>query len=85
MDEKTILAELGPAINKLRTLALVALDMEDAHPMALPEPPEPDNVAAYERHMKAIVQQVNLPQSREIFQLIHRLQDILYELKLHLL
>ena len=59
MDEKTILAELGPAINQLRTLALVALDMEDPHPMALPEPPEPDNVAAYERHMKAIAQQVN--------------------------
>ena len=59
MDEKTIFAELGPAINKLRTLALVALDMEDAHPLALPEPPEPDNVAAYERHMKAIAQQVN--------------------------
>ena len=59
MDEKTILTELGPAINKLRTLALVALDMDDAHPLALPEPPEPDNVAAYEGHMTAIAQQVN--------------------------
>jgi hypothetical protein len=59
MDEQTILAELVPAIHSLKTLALVALDMEDAHPLALPEPPEPDQVAAYERHMTAIAQQVN--------------------------
>ena len=58
MDEQTILAELAPAINSLKTLALVALDMEDAHPLALPEPPEPDKVAAYEQHMTAIAQQV---------------------------
>jgi len=59
MDEQTILEELAPAINSLKTLALVALDMEDAHPLALPEPPEPDKVAAYERQMTAIAQQVN--------------------------
>ena len=59
MDEQTILAELGPVIHSLKTLALVALDMEDAHPLALPEPPEPDKVAAYERQMTAIAQQVN--------------------------
>ena len=59
MDEQTILTELTPAINSLKTLALVALDMEDAHPLSLPEPPEPDQVAAYERHMTAIAQQVN--------------------------
>ena len=59
MDEQTILAELVPAVNSLKTLALVALDMEDAHPMALPEPPELAQVAAYERHMTAIAQQVN--------------------------
>jgi hypothetical protein len=58
MDEKTIFAELGQAISMLKTLALVALDMEDAHPMSLPEPPEPDQVAAYERHITAIAQQV---------------------------
>ena len=40
MDEQTILAELVPVIHSLKTLALVALDMEDAHPLALPEPPE---------------------------------------------
>jgi len=59
MDEQTILAELAPVINSLKTLALVALDMEDAHPLALPEPPEPDQVAAYEQHMTAIAQQVH--------------------------
>lgn len=59
MDEQTILAELAPAINSLKTLALVALDMEDAHPLALPEPPGPDQVTTYERHMTAVAQQVN--------------------------
>ena len=58
MDEQIILTELAPAINSLKTLSLVALDMEDAHPLALPEPPEPDKVAAYERHMTTIAQQV---------------------------
>src|SRR5215510_10279132 len=58
MEEKTVLAELGEAIATLKTLALVALDVEHAHPLALPEPPGPDNVAAYERHMNAICQQV---------------------------
>ena len=59
MDEQTILAELVPVIHSLKTLALVALDMEDAHPLALPEPPEPPQVAAYEQHMTAVAQQVN--------------------------
>ena len=47
MEENTLLTDLGAAINSLRTLALVALDMEESHPLALPEPPEPDKVAAY--------------------------------------
>lgn len=72
MDEQTILAELVPAVNSLKTLALVALDMEDAHPLALPEPPEPDKVAAYERQMMAIAQQVN-PRHRAL--LTGSLQD----------
>ena len=59
MDEQIILVELVPVIHSLKTLALVALDLEDAHPLALPEPPEPDQVAAYEQHMTAIAQQVN--------------------------
>ena len=58
MEENTILTELGVAINTLKTLALVTLDIADAHPLALPEPPEPDKVAAYEQRMTAISQQV---------------------------
>ncbi len=58
MEEKTLLIELGAAIDTLKTLALVALDTEESHPLALPEPPAPDKVAAYERHMNAIGQQV---------------------------
>lgn len=58
MEENTVLTALGTAINSLRTLALVALDMEEAHPLALPEPPEPDKVATYEQRMTAISQQV---------------------------
>lgn len=58
MDENTVLTGLRVAINSLRTLALVALDMEESHPMALPEPPEAHQVAAYEQHMTAITQQV---------------------------
>lgn len=59
MDEKVIIAELTPAINALRTLSLVALDLEDPHPMALPELPEADKVATYERQMNAIAAQVS--------------------------
>jgi hypothetical protein len=58
MDEKTILAELGAAIDTLKTLALVTVNKEEAHPLALPEPPAPDKVAAYERHMDALAKQV---------------------------
>jgi hypothetical protein len=32
--------------------------MEESHPLALPEPPAPDKVAAYEQHMANITQQV---------------------------
>jgi hypothetical protein len=58
MEEKTILGELGTAIDTLKTLALVTVDKEEAHPLALPEPPASDKVAAYERHMNAIANQV---------------------------
>jgi hypothetical protein len=58
MDEKVVLKELQGAIDLLRTLALVALDMEESHPLALPEPPEPRTVATYEQHMHAMTQQV---------------------------
>ena len=58
MDERIVLKELQDAIDTLRTLALVALDMEESHPLALPEPPESHRVAAYEQHMNAITQHV---------------------------
>jgi hypothetical protein len=58
MEEKAILAELGVAIDALKTLALVTVDTAESHPLALPEPPAPDKVAAYERHMNAIAKQV---------------------------
>jgi hypothetical protein len=58
VDESTILKELRAAIDSLRTLALVALDMEESHPLALPEPPQADKVAAYEQHMTALSRHV---------------------------
>src|SRR5262245_55501473 len=67
MNEQTVLAELAPAINSLKTLSLIALDMEDAHPLALPEPPEPDKVASYERQMNTVAQQVN-PRHRTLLE-----------------
>ncbi len=65
MDEKIILAELTPAVNALRTLSLVALDLEDPHPMALPELPEAEKVVVYDRQMAAIAAQVN-PSHRKL-------------------
>lgn len=67
MDENAVLAELTPAINALRTLSLVALDLEDPHPMALPELPEADKVATYERQMNAVAAQVH-PQHRGLLE-----------------
>ena len=58
MEEKTLLTELGVAIDTLKTLALVTVDTEESHPLALPEPPAPDKVVEYERHMNAISKQV---------------------------
>ena len=58
MNESTVLKELRAAIDSLRTLALVALDMEESHPLALPEPPQSATVAAYEQHMTSISSQV---------------------------
>jgi len=58
MEENALLTELGHAIDTLKTLALVTLDAENSHPLALPEPPTHDQVAAYERHMNALHQQL---------------------------
>jgi hypothetical protein len=59
MDESTVLQELRVAIDTLKNLALVALDLEESHPLALPEPPTPEKVAAYEQHMRALTQHVS--------------------------
>jgi hypothetical protein len=59
MDESTVLKELRVAIDTLRRLALVALDIGESHPLALPEPPAPEAVAAYEQHMNAITPHVS--------------------------
>jgi hypothetical protein len=59
MDESTVLQELRVAIDTLKSLALVALDVEESHPLALPEPPAPEKVAAYEQHMSALTQHVS--------------------------
>jgi hypothetical protein len=59
MDESTVLQELRVAIDSLKTLALVALDLEESHPLALPEPPAPEKVAAYEQHMRALTPHVS--------------------------
>jgi len=58
MEERTVLEALRTAIRSLRQLALVALDAEESHPLALPEPPDPDQVTAYEQLMAIITQQV---------------------------
>ena len=58
MNEGTVLKGLKAAIDSLKVLALVALDMEESHPLALPEPPDPNKAAAYEQHMTAITQNV---------------------------
>ena len=42
------------------SLALVALDVEESHPLALPEPPAPEKVAAYEQHMSALTRHICL-------------------------
>lgn len=52
MDEQTIVTAIGEMSSTLRTMALVAIHPED--PLALPEPPEPDEVAVYEGHINAL-------------------------------
>jgi hypothetical protein len=56
VEERTTLTELEAAINTLKALALVTLEAEE--PLAIPEPPEPEEVAEYEQHMAAITAQV---------------------------
>ena len=57
MEERTILTALGNIVDSLGTLSLVATAPDD--PLALPEPPGPQQTAAYEGHVSAIKAQVD--------------------------
>jgi hypothetical protein len=56
VEERTILTALGNIVDSLGTLSLVATAPDD--PLALPEPPAPEQVAVYETHVSAIKAQV---------------------------
>ena len=56
MEERTILTALGNIVDSLGTLSLVATAPDD--PLALPEPPNAEQTAAYEAHVSAIKAQV---------------------------
>ena len=57
MEERTILTALGNIVDSLGTLSLVATAPDD--PLALPEPPGPEQIAAYETHVSAVKDQVD--------------------------
>ncbi len=57
MEERTILAALGNIVDSLGTLSLVATAPDD--PLALPEPPGPEQIAAYEAHVSVVKDQVD--------------------------
>lgn len=57
MEERTILTALGNIVDSLGTLSLVATAPDD--PLALPEPPGPEQSAAYEAHVGAVKAQVD--------------------------
>ena len=57
MEERTILTALGNIVDSLGTLSLVATAPDD--PLALPEPPGPEQTTAYDAHVNAIKAQVD--------------------------
>lgn len=57
VEERTILTALGNIVDSLGTLSLVATAPDD--PLSLPEPPGPEQTAAYEAHVSAIKAQVD--------------------------
>lgn len=59
MNETIFLGELRAAIDCLTSLAVAALDAEESHPLALPEPPTSGQVETYNQHIAAITQQVS--------------------------
>lgn len=57
MEERTILTALGNIVDSLGTLSLVATAPDD--PLALPEPPNAEQTAAYEAHVRSVEGQVD--------------------------
>ena len=57
VEERTVITALQEIARTLGALALVASSPDD--PLALPEPPTPDEVAAYDAHITAMRAQVD--------------------------
>lgn len=57
MEERTVISALGEIVRTLGALSLVTLQPDD--PMALPEPPVPEEIAAYEAHITTITEHVD--------------------------
>jgi hypothetical protein len=57
VEERTVITALQEIARTLGALALVAASPDD--PLALPEPPTPDEVAAYDAHITAMRAQVD--------------------------
>jgi hypothetical protein len=57
VEERTVSTALEKIVHTLGALALTATASDD--PLALPEPPTPDEVTAYEAHIAAIREQVD--------------------------
>ena len=58
MEERTILTAMGNMVDSLGTLSLVATAPDD--PLALPEPPNAEQTAAYEAHVSTIKVQMDV-------------------------
>lgn len=56
MDEHAFVTAIEAVSSTLGSMALAVIHQED--PLALPEPPDPDDVNTYEGHMNAIKAQV---------------------------
>ncbi len=57
MEARTIITALGEIVSTLGAQSLVASAPDN--PLALPEPPTPDQVTAYEAHIRAITASVD--------------------------
>ena len=57
MEERTMLTALGNMVDSLGSLSLVAIAPDD--PLALPEPPGPEHISAYEAQISQVKTQVD--------------------------